>query len=366
MEKHAAEQAVILIPSLEPDERLPAYIQKLKEGGFAHIVVIDDGSGEAYQPIFSEVDAVEDTVVLHHEVNKGKGVALKTGYRYIMDNMPDITGVITADADGQHTVRDCLRLAEQLEKGERALYLGSRDFNLENVPPKSRSGNKITSTVFKLLYGQYLPDTQTGLRAFRKEELPFMAEVEGERYEYEMKVLIACSRARIPMIPITIETIYENENEGTHFHPIRDSWRIYKVIFGSFFKFMSVSIICFLIDQILALILRKWILPPIGFARGTMLNLQVSGWGARLVSSVINFMMNKKLVFQMKGKAGKPALKYAILCIAIITVSNAGVWALGQIGMADWLAKILMDTVLYFASYRFQERWVFKEEVPNG
>ena len=366
MGKHAAEQAVILIPSLEPDERLPAYIRKLKAGGFAHIIVIDDGSGEAYRSIFDEADAVEDTVVLRHEVNKGKGVALKTGYRYIMDHLPDITGVITADADGQHTVADCLHLAEQLEKGERALYLGSRDFNLENVPPKSRSGNKITSTVFKLLYGQYLPDTQTGLRAFRKEELPFMAAVEGERYEYEMKVLIACSRARIPMIPITIETIYENANEGTHFHPVRDSWRIYKVIFGSFFKFMSVSIICFLIDQILALILRKWILPPVGFARGTMLNLQVSGWGARLVSSVINFMMNKNLVFQNKGKAGKPALKYAILCIAIITVSNAGVWVLGQMGMADWLAKILMDTMLYFASYRFQERWVFKEEVPNG
>ena len=337
MEKHAAEQAVILIPSLEPDERLPAYIQKLKEGGFAHIVVIDDGSSEKYQPIFEEVDAVEDTVVLHHEVNKGKGVALKTGYKYIMENMPDITGVITADADGQHTVADCLHLAEQLEKGERALYLGSRDFNLENVPPKSRSGNKITSVIFKLLYGQYLPDTQTGLRAFRKEELPFMA----------------------------IETIYENENEGTHFHPIRDSWRIYKVIFGSFIKFMSVSLICFLIDQLLALVLRKWILPPVGFARGSMLNLQISGWGARLVSSVINFIMNKNLVFKMKGKAGKPALKYAILCIAIITISNAGVWALGKIGMVDWLAKILMDTMLYFLSYRFQERWVFKEEVPH-
>ena len=367
MGKHAAEQAVILIPSLEPDERLPAYIQKLKEGGFAHIVVIDDGSSEKYQPIFEEVDAVEDTVVLHHEVNKGKGVALKTGYRYIMEHLTDdITGVITADADGQHTVADCLHLAEQLEKGERALYLGSRDFNQENVPPKSRSGNKITSVIFKLLYGQYLPDTQTGLRAFRKEELPFMAEVEGERYEYEMKVLIACSRARIPMIPITIETIYENENEGTHFHPIRDSWRIYKVIFGSFIKFMSVSLICFLIDQLLALVLRKWILPPVGFARGSMLNLQVSGWGARLVSSVINFVMNKNLVFQMKGKAGKPALKYAALCVMIITISNAGVWALGKIGMADWLAKILMDTMLYFLSYRLQDRWVFKEEVPNG
>ncbi len=362
MEKHAAEQAVILIPSLEPDERLPAYIRKLKEGGFAHIVVVDDGSSEAYKPIFDEVDAVEDTVVLRHEVNKGKGVALKTGYKYIMENMPDITGVITADADGQHTVEDCLHLAEQLEKGEKALYLGSRDFNQENVPPKSRSGNKITTAVFKLLYGQYLPDTQTGLRAFRKEELPFMYEVEGERYEYEMKVLIACSRARIPMIPITIETIYENDNKGTHFHPVRDSFRVYKVILGSFIKFMSVSLICFLIDQILALVLRKWILPPMGLARGTMMNLQVSGWGARLISSVINFVLNKNLVFKMKGKAGKPALRYALLCVAIITISNAGVWLLGRIGMADWLAKILMATTLYFASYRFQERWVFKEE----
>ena len=365
MEKHAAEQAVILIPSLEPDERLPAYIRKLKEGGFAHIVVVDDGSSEAYKPIFDEVDAVEDTVVLRHEVNKGKGVALKTGYKFIMEHLQDITGVITADADGQHTGPDCLHLAEQLEKGEKALYLGSRDFNQENVPPKSRSGNKITTAVFKLLYGQYLPDTQTGLRAFRKEELPFMYEVEGERYEYEMKVLIACSRARIPMIPITIETIYENDNKGTHFHPVRDSFRVYKVILGSFIKFMSVSLICFLIDQILALVLRKWILPPMGLARSTMMNLQVSGWGARLISSVINFVLNKNLVFKMKGKAGKPALRYALLCVAIITISNAGVWLLGRIGMVDWLAKILMDTTLYFASYRFQERWVFKEEVPH-
>ena len=362
MVKHAAEQAVILIPSLEPDGRLPAYIQELKKSGFAHIVVVDDGSGEAFRPVFDEVSAVEDTVVLRHEVNKGKGVALKTGYRYIMENLPDITGVITADADGQHTVTDCLRLAAELEKGEKALYLGSRDFNLECIPPKSRSGNKITSAVFKLLYGQYLPDTQTGLRAFRKEELPFMTEVEGERYEYEMKVLIACSRARIPMIPVTIETIYENNNEGTHFHPIRDSWRIYKVIFGSFFKFMSVSMICFVIDQILALILRKWMLPAAGLIRGSMMNVQASGYGARFVSSVINFLLNKNLVFQMKGKAGRPALRYALLCIAIITVSNVGVWTLGQIGMADWLAKILMDTMLYFLSYRIQDRWVFREE----
>ena len=65
MEKHAAQDAVILIPSLEPDDRLPAYIRRLKEGGFARIVVVDDGSSESYQPIFREIESVDDTTVLH-------------------------------------------------------------------------------------------------------------------------------------------------------------------------------------------------------------------------------------------------------------------------------------------------------------
>lgn len=360
---HAAERAVILIPSLEPDDRLPAYIQKLKAGGFAHIVVIDDGSGESFQPIFSEVDAVEDTVVLHHEVNKGKGVALKTGYRYIMDNLPDITGVITADADGQHTVEDCLHLAEELEKGKHALYLGSRDFNMDNVPPKSRTGNKITSTVFKLLYGQYLPDTQTGLRAFRKEELPFMEQVDGERYEYEMKVLIACSRAGIPMIPITIETIYENDNEGTHFHPIRDSWRIYKVILGSFFKFMASSMTCWAVDQGLFNLLNL-----IVFANGEKKSASVillCTVIARIISATMNFLINRNLVFGKNGDGRKAFIRYAAVCIGIMLMSAAGTWLLGQTGMSSTVAKLITDAVLYFLSYRLQERWVFKGERPD-
>ena len=98
MEKHAAQDAVILIPSLEPDDRLPAYIRRLKEGGFARIVVVDDGSSENYQPIFQEIESVDDTTVLHHEVNKGKGIALKTGYKWILENLAEeISGVITAD-----------------------------------------------------------------------------------------------------------------------------------------------------------------------------------------------------------------------------------------------------------------------------
>ena len=359
---HAAGDAVILIPAYEPDDRLPAYIRRLEAAGFGHIVVVDDGSGEKWDPVFQALEGIPRTRVIRYMPNGGKGHALKTGYRFIADHIPEASGVITADADGQHTVEDCIRLAEKLEGHERELYLGARDFSLPEIPPKSRFGNRMTSAVFRALYGQWLDDTQTGLRAFRREELPLMMETEGDRYEYEMKVLIACTRAGIPIISVPIETIYENNNEGSHFHPIRDSWRIYRVILGSFFRFMEASLICFLVDQGLAFALREWLLPAFGLAAGSLWNINISGWGARIISAVLNFQLNRKLVFRMKGSAGKAGLRYAVVALAIVSLSNLGVWALGRIGMSGWLAKIIMDTLLYFVSYRVQDRWVFGED----
>ena len=356
----AVRNAVILIPSLEPDERLPAYIRELEQSGFGLIVVVDDGSGEDYQTIFREVAEIPHTTVLRHEVNRGKGVALKTGYRHILE-LPDTwRTVITADSDGQHTVRDCIRLAEKVADGRKALYLGSRDFDLPDIPPKSRSGNRITSAVFKVLYGQYLPDTQTGLRAFRKEELPFMIDVEGERFEYEMKVLIACRRAGIPIIPITIKTIYENENEGTHFHPIRDSIRIYKVILGSFLRFMASSLCCVVLDQGVFNLLNLAV-----FANGDKKNASViliCTVIARVISATVNFLLNRKVVFGSKGNAGKSFVRYIILAVIIMLLSAGGTWVLGLSGMSSTIAKLIVDTLLYFVSYRVQQQWVFKEE----
>ena len=356
----AARNAVILIPSLEPDNRLPSYIRKLSENGFGHIVVVDDGSSDSYQHIFTEVESTERATVLHHDVNRGKGVALKTGYQYILQHLSDAEIIITADADGQHTVPDCIRLAEEARKGEKALYLGSRDFTLPNIPPKSRSGNRITSAVFKLLYGQYLPDTQTGLRAFRREELPFMISVEGERFEYEMKVLIACSRAGIKMIPVCIDTIYENENEGTHFHPIRDSIRIYRVILGSFIKFMASSLVCVALDQGIFNLLNLVV-----FANGEKKNASIillCTITARVISATVNFLLNRNVVFGSRGNTGKAFSRYVVLAAIIMLLSAGGTWLLGLTGMSSTAAKLIVDTLLYFVSYRFQQQWVFKEE----
>lgn len=364
----AIQEAAVLIPSLEPDERLPAYIQELAANGFGRIVVVDDGSGQAYQPIFREIESCERAVVLHHEVNRGKGVALKTGYRYILDHLPDVKGILTADADGQHTVRDCIRLSEKLAEDRHAVYLGSRDFNLPDIPPKSRTGNKITSTVFKLLYGVWLPDTQTGLRAFRREDLPFMLKVSGERYEYEMNVLIACATSHIQMVPVTIETIYENgKNEGTHFHPVRDSYRIYKTILGGFFRFMGASIVCFAADHLLFNLFRGWLFPLLGIRLNAVLpmgivldNTSLANYTARFFSAILNFRLNKDLVFKVKGNRGT-VLRYIATAVCIIILSTLGIKLLGLIGMAPWLAKLITDTLLYFLSYRIQQQWVFRD-----
>ena len=347
----------VVIPAYKPSKILLTYIEQLHETGFEDIIVVDDGSGEAYREIFRDVAL--KAILLLHEVNRGKGAALKTAYSWIRNNLPHIEGIITADSDGQHKAEDCKKLGESLCSGRDALYLGTRDFNLPNIPPKSRMGNKITSLTFKLLYGEYLPDTQTGLRAFKASRIPFMEGIKGDRYEYEMNVLIACARASIPFCTVPIETVYENNNEGSHFNPLLDSWRIYRVIFTNFFKFMASSVISMLVDQGLFNILNLLL-----FANGKAKLARfilISTIIARIISSLLNYMMNRKYVFSdAESRQHHSFYRYYLLCTGIMLASAGGTWCLSRVGLSSTIAKLVTDTVLYFASYRLQQQWVFK------
>ena len=303
----------VLIPSLSPDERLTNYAGQLLEAGFGALVVVDDGSAESYQPLFRELEGMDRCVVLHHEVNKGKGVALKTGMAYIRDHTA-FKAVITADSDGQHRVEDTLNICSSLNGTERVMLLGSRDFSKESVdvPARSKAGNRITSAVFKALYGRYLPDTQTGLRAFIRELIPEFLTVSGDRFEYEMNQLIYCARNDIAMKPIPIRTVYIEENASSHFHPIRDSWRIYKLILGSFFRFTLSSLICWAVDIGLFTLLESVILPNF-MDRDMVLPLVNTGavifaatYGARIV--FYPGMQGRCLALRCIGDRGGPGI----------------------------------------------------------
>lgn len=359
--------SAVIIPSLEPDSRLEPYVKSLLEMGF-QAVVVDDGSSGGYRPVFDAIAQLPGCTVLRHDVNQGKGCALKTAYRFLMTQRPDVGFIITADADGQHTREDVKKLEEALQSGMSGLILGTRDFSLKHVPSKSRMGNRITSFVFWLLYGVWCPDTQTGLRAFHANLLPLMEQVSGDRFEYEMNVLIALARQKIPMPAVSIQTVYENENVGSHFHPVRDSARIYKVIFGNFFKFISTSLIGSGIDiaiyNVLFNVLENALWEP------AWIRIAVAKTIARVISAAANFLMNKNFVFQLKTGGSRAGLKYAALSVVILA-SSVGLVSLLEYGLkidGRFLLKIderisspVVDLFLFFLSYRVQRGWVFKE-----
>ena len=368
------QECCVLIPSLSPDGRLPEYVRALKGAGYGLVLVVDDGSAAEYQPIFEEISGWEGCAVLHHEVNRGKGAALKTGFAYLKET--DFQGILTADSDGQHTVPDTLKLTEELGRKEE-LLLGSRDFsrNNPNVPPKSRFGNRLTSFVFRVLYGQWLPDTQTGLRGFPRSLLGFMMGVKGDRFEYEMNMLMHCSNKKIPMRPITIETIYHEENKGTHFHPVRDSWRIYKLLLGNFFRFMSSSVICWLADILLFTLLKHWetlksLENSLGFLRALARSAEpvlLATVIARVISAALNFKLNQSLVFDVKKSRGA-AGRYILLCVGVMILSGVTVGFLREVtGINSTVIKIVVDFLLFFVNYRVQKAWVFADSpAPKG
>ena len=369
------QQCCVLIPSLEPDEKLPAYVKELTEAGFGLVLVIDDGSSAGYQHFFDEIASWEGCRVLHHEVNRGKGAALKTGYRYVLEET-SLQGVITADSDGQHTVPDTLRIADLITPGEKNLLLGSRDFSLKSkqVPPKSRFGNRCTSCIFALFYGRWLPDTQTGLRGLSRAFLPEQLDIGGDRFEYEMNQLIYCAVHKEKMTVVPIETVYHNENQGTHFHPIRDSWRIYKLILGNFFRFMGASLLCTLLDLLLFTLFGIWPLPQLVGAETTwvifgaslMAVTVLATWIARIFSATLNYFLNRSLVFQIKDSKGS-GLRYLLVAILIMLLSSglvsgiASLFRLSSQSFVNTLIKMVVDTILYFINYRIQKSWVFKK-----
>ncbi len=217
---------VALIPAYEPGKELAPLAAALKEAGLT-VVVVDDGSGMRFDGVFVACAACAD--VIRYAENGGKGHALKVGFQHIKEKIPAPYAVVTLDADGQHSVADAIRTLDEAQKSPGALVLGSRKFD-GDVPLRSRFGNGVTRLVFRLMTGRYVRDTQTGLRAFVDAMTDFMLGIGGERYEYEMNMLLTCARDKVQMREIDIETIYIDKNAASHFNTLKDSARIYKTI----------------------------------------------------------------------------------------------------------------------------------------
>lgn len=310
---------MIIIPAYKPDQKLIALLSQLKSHGGAEILLVNDGSGHEYDSIFEEAAPLCDIYLVHPE-NRGKGAALKTAFSYLSEHGKEGEVYCTADADGQHLPEDIFACLAEAEKHPSSLVLGARSFS-GNVPARSRFGNTVSRHTFHLLMGKRVFDTQTGLRAFSADLLPLLLKIEGDRYEYEMRMLCTAVKEKIAIREIEIQTVYIEENKSSHFNPVKDALRIYGLLFrfawGSFFELISFAFssgIAFVVDAAAYCLLFTFLFPLL-FSDTRALSF-VSLLVARILSSLINFWINGKVVFNRLDKPAKSLFFYTLLCIA--------------------------------------------------
>ncbi len=343
-----------VIPAYEPDEHLLELLNKLRASDIEALVV-DDGSGEAYRDLFEKARSY--ATVLQYEENGGKGHALKTAFQYLSDNGITDRIFVTMDSDGQHTVEDAISLCEYVQDNPKDIALGSRRLG-SKAPLRSRLGNGITRHVFSMASKGNIYDTQSGLRAFDPSMLPFLLSVRGERYEYEMNMLMDASRQEIHVQEIPIETIYFDSNKNTHFDALKDSWRIYKEIL----KFAASSLISFLVDYGIYCLL---------IALGVFEDYAVII--ARIFSASLNFTLNRVLVFNEKEKEKGPLLqsllKYALLALCMLGANVLLIHLLTQVlHWNPYLSQILVQIVLFITNWLIQRNLVYykKKKKKSG
>ncbi len=370
----------IVIPAYKPDEALLHTVQELSVLGFDDIIVVDDGGGAEYKKYFDALSKRSDCTVLTHEKNRGKGAALKTAFGWYCENR-DNAGVVTVDADGQHKCNDVVSVAQMMLEKD-CVILGARNFKKAEVPLRSRFGNSFSAAVFRFLLAMKITDTQTGLRALPKKHLSRLCEVQGDRYEYETNVLLFLKRNALEYREVVIDTVYENDNGGSHFRPIIDSARIYKCVFRYIFTstavlFLASSMVCYLLDWAMFVAVNYFM----GRVTDGSSTTTIAYAAARITSSPINFSLNRRIFKSSDTPVFATMVKYYMLVAFNILVGSMAIHFISKgllyinaverfcmriseksvATVLESIIKIPVDGMLYFCSYNVQKHIVFKK-----
>lgn len=343
---------IILIPTLEPSLALVELIESLQtELPACRILIVDDGSGPEYQTVFNALDR-RNVTVIGYGINRGKGYALRTGFEWCMQHASDEV-VVCADSDGQHRPEDIAKVGEAARAHPEAVVLGVREF-VGKVPVRSRFGNWATAAFFRLATGVKIRDTQTGLRAYGPGQLGRLLAVPGDRFEWELNALLATADSGQEIIQVQIDTVYEDGNAGSHFRPVTDSARVFRPLLS----FGAVGFGCWALEMFVFVVLASvlGLSGPVGLAFAVV--------ASRVASGVVNFLANKSRVFgdTSRDRIKRQAVQYVALAVALLSITIVGVEILTLIGLAPWIAKVIMDVSCFVLSFSVQRRWIFRRQ----
>lgn len=333
----------VLIPAYRPPAALGRLVADLVARGFAQILVVDDGSGPSFDPLFEDLKQRPEVSLLRHEANRGKGEALKTGLRRALQN--GATGVVTADADGQHLAGDIERVARRLaERGGSTLVLGCRSFE-GRVPLRSRLGNLVTAAAVRWIAGVRLADTQTGLRGIPCALAEALLSASTGGYEFELDMLLMAKHAGFSIDEVPIRTVYLEGNRSSHFNPLLDSMRIYFVLL----RFMFVSLATALIDNA---VFRFALAAPAGLTEAQL--------AARAAALSFQYPAARRAVFHSREPHRRLLPKFLAVAAGHALLSWAAIhWLTASHGLSLLPAKIAVETSLFPLNFLLQRDWVF-------
>ena len=349
--------AAVVIPCFNPERTLIEYVSALINIGFQSVVVVNDGSASVHDEIFAALSAFPPCTVLHHERNRGKGRALKTGFFHVQTTRPDIAGVIVAYADGRFQPEDVLSVANALVHFSDALILGVRNTADRSLSRFTRFGNRFCSALIRLLYGVKVQDIQTGLRGYPSEMLGKLLTVSGERYEYEINLLLSCIKYALPIQSIPVTSAYY-KNSGPWSRHLRSSFVTLLLVIQSFLRFAASSLTSSAVDIGLFAVMTKLVL-----SKSVPNYIEISTIVARCISASFNFYLNRKFVFVGRNAGKKAAGRFILLSLFQMLASALLVGLLfGLIGIDEVFVKFFVDITLFFIGYQIQHRWIFKKK----
>lgn len=333
-----------LIPAYQPGALFCDLLEELRRIDSSPVIVVDDGSGPPYAEMFQRAAQLPGVVILRNAVNLGKGAALKHGMNHVLVNFPQCMGVVTADADGQHAVKDILNVARELQVRSNELIFGTRNFG-QDVPFRSKLGNVVSRYIYRFLIGVYLSDTQTGLRGIPRSLMELSLSVRSNKYEFETEQIITAKAAGVRFKELPIQTVYIDGNRSSHFNPVLDSFRIYFVLLRYALSSVATALTDFLVFYIL-----------------TANGMQVLGanMSARAVALWIQFVLLKKYVFKSSGG-------WMLLAAYIAYVFFSGyVSSVMQEEFAEYvvnaplLAKLVVEAVIWIFNFMFLRDIIFR------
>jgi glycosyltransferase involved in cell wall biosynthesis len=338
--------SVVLIPAYNPDISLINVVNDLlKKPRFQYIIVVNDGSAEDCNVLFDHLAALSSVVVLRHAINLGKGAALKTGINYFCCEFPNSTGVVTADADGQHLAEDVEAVAARLEDQPNSLILGARQFDT-NVPLRSQLGNTLTKYIFRILVGTWITDTQTGLRGIPRHLARELLSLPTNGYEFELDMLLLCKNQQVPIVEQPIKTVYLDDNASSHFNPLSDSLKIYFVLM----RFVMASLASAAVDYLIFIVSFIW-----------LSNILFSHASARAVALFVNWTLVRNAVFRSRKPASDTFPKFVLLVVCLGGVSYGLIRLfVHSFGLDVITAKIVSELLVYFVNFTIQRDLIFQ------